>query len=1075
MPAVGEFSPTPTSSERVGTDSGVTSADSADGVVKTEQGEERTAANNTFTENFTDRDDLKKVDADWVDKKAYRLWGHYQFDDKYDKDALSIWSSGYDGDMLQYRPKESGWYFNVPERGKVEAYIDPWNDRFGDELGPKFELIVDYRGEDSCRALTQRGFWEDEDARFGIDEIIHFITVNDGRYEIRNDSKYWDGSKWTSGLGSVSGDAQEVRFETVIGRNKYVIWGSFKTVGDSPSFKPREDDKRLDYIYYWFYGPDRYEGCTAETNSGYIDELNTPYDRNGTITSTNINPTDGVVDTAKLSATAERTPNSHIEYYMSADGGSHWERVEAGEYHQFDHTGSDLRWKAVLKRDRWSSAETPVLKNLSVTVDTPPEANAGDDKTIIVGDTVPFDARNSTDDRGIETYEWDIDEDGTYERSGSTTAVTIETSGTHQIDLRVTDAAGHTATDTVNVTAAENKPPQADAGENETVDVGTTASLSAENSSDENGHALSYEWTLLTHPNGSNARLTDAATGTPGLTPDVPGTYRVELDVTDPYGLHDTDTVTLVTDGDPTAEAGSDIETSVGSTVTLDGKNSTDPENQSLSYTWETTSRPDGAEATLSDPSNASTSLTPTTPGNYTIELTVTDPQNNTATDTVDVVANAPPTAALDFSPDRPTVDEPIRFDATESTDVDGTIDTYHWDFGANGTIDATTETATINRTYHDTGDQLVRVTVADSDGLNDTTSAVVTVEARGPASPTSLRIDSPTNTSAVRVSEAGRRLTTETVVSYDRPLESVPSQVGDGFDVAIGQTTARASVQDVELTNSTAVTVTLVSAVEDVQPGWRDLHVTLRASPACQPNQACPTVIHTLDDTSPDAIAYKLDEVGNDPPTARLSFAPSNPTTGDWLVFSGFESSDPDGNITSYEWSFDGSESADTIWGVGSGWFTDHHFESAGDHTVSLTVTDDDGASNTISRTIPVVAGADESASVTIANLELQLRNITECGLTCRNVKYELKNPTSSPVSDLTADISINAGGETVLETEQAIGDVAAGETVTLTDRIEINQSQLTTILENDGKVTVAVQLRMGDATRTLTFDREL
>lgn len=87
-----------------------------------------------------------------------------------------------------------------------------------------------------------------------------------------------------------------------------------------------------------------------------------------------------------------------------------------------------------------------------------------------------------------------------------------------------------------------------------------------------------------------------------------------------------------------------------------------------------------------------------------------------------------------------------------------------------------------------------------------------------------------------------------------------------------------------------------------------------------------------------------------NNPPSARCSYSPSNPTTEDVVSFSGEGSYDPDEGdvITSYRWDFGDGATA-------RGSRVSHRYRQAGNYTARLTVTDSEGASDTDSCSVDV------------------------------------------------------------------------------------------------------------------------
>ena len=138
----------------------------------------------------------------------------------------------------------------------------------------------------------------------------------------------------------------------------------------------------------------------------------------------------------------------------------------------------------------------------------------------------------------------------------------------------------------------------------------------------------------------------------------------------------------------------------------FDGSTSSDPDGTIVSWDWDFG---DGNQATGATPSHAYAD-----PGEYTVTLEVTDNEGLTATTTIDVEAtNAPPIAAFTVTCENQTCD----FDGTGSSDPDGTIVSWDWDFGDGNNAAG----STVSHTYDDGGTYTVTLSVTDNDaGVGD-------------------------------------------------------------------------------------------------------------------------------------------------------------------------------------------------------------------------------------------------------------------------------------------------------------------------------------------------------------------
>ena len=140
----------------------------------------------------------------------------------------------------------------------------------------------------------------------------------------------------------------------------------------------------------------------------------------------------------------------------------------------------------------------------------------------------------------------------------------------------------------------------AHAGQDQTVPVGSTVTLTGTGSHDVDGNSLFFQWALIAIPTGSTATISHSTSTQPIFGADLVGLYVAQLIVND--GMENSDPVTVtITAGNapPVADAGQDQNVPVFSLVTFNGSGSHDGDGDALSFQWSLDSRPQGSTATL--------------------------------------------------------------------------------------------------------------------------------------------------------------------------------------------------------------------------------------------------------------------------------------------------------------------------------------------------------------------------------------------------------------------------------------------------------------------------------------------
>lgn len=333
------------------------------------------------------------------------------------------------------------------------------------------------------------------------------------------------------------------------------------------------------------------------------------------------------------------------------------------------------------------------------------------------GQQISFDASGSEDSDGsISEYRWAMGDGST--RVGRLVTYAYTTPGTYNVVLTVTDNNGGTGSATQLVNVAGNTPPIAVINmSNESPRVGDQVLFYAAGSYDPDGAIVAYDWNFGNNTGGNlDQHLVTYSNA---------GTYVVQLKVTDNEGGEgfDTKVITVADNDRPNANfTFSPTDPKVGDTVLFDASSSTDPDGTIESWSWDFGDNSSG--------SGEKAIHTYTSSGAYLARLTVTDNQGKTDTyeDLVRVESNNAPNASFYFSPNNPSVGDSVTFDASDSSDPDGSIENYRWSFG-----DGTTGNGMIvTHSFQSTSSYNVRLTVTDDRGADGTTSNTVTVGSGG-------------------------------------------------------------------------------------------------------------------------------------------------------------------------------------------------------------------------------------------------------------------------------------------------------------------------------------------------------
>jgi PKD repeat protein len=247
-----------------------------------------------------------------------------------------------------------------------------------------------------------------------------------------------------------------------------------------------------------------------------------------------------------------------------------------------------------------------------------------------------------------------------------------------------------------------------------------------------------------------------------------------------------------------------------------------------------------------------------------------------------------------------------INFDAGSSS---GTIDNYTWTFGDGDTASATTT----SHIYQSAGTYTATLTVSDTSGSSQATNVVITATEPPPSliQPTAvITSSSSVGDAPFTINFGGSESTTS-----QPPFTSYSWNFNDG-----------ATAEGVSVSH------TYTSA------GTYNPSLTVYDSAGLSDQVTTPVIINPTPEPTP-----------NQPPTSSFTATPGYGAPPLIVTFDGSGSSDADGSIKSYAWSFGDGTSA-------TGSSTQHTYTDIGEYTVTLKVTDNMNETAVSSQVVSVI-----------------------------------------------------------------------------------------------------------------------
>ena len=92
---------------------------------------------------------------------------------------------------------------------------------------------------------------------------------------------------------------------------------------------------------------------------------------------------------------------------------------------------------------------------------------------------------------------------------------------------------------------------------------------------------------------------------------------------------------------------------------------------------------------------------------------------------------NQGPTAKFTYTPSNPNAGDTVNFDASSSSDPNGSITQYQWDFNNDGNWDVSSKNKTQSHSFSSPGNYKVTLQVTDDGGSNNSTSKTVEVSSQ--------------------------------------------------------------------------------------------------------------------------------------------------------------------------------------------------------------------------------------------------------------------------------------------------------------------------------------------------------